>query len=123
MMLTVIQKCILSYMLSLVELYQRVNDLDKIDENGFVAAQNRKELFANIKFEEDSIRKVWGVDQRQLNALLYKLKIQCLDYDPWIVDAEKLFSRIDSQRIFLRNLDPINVKDWNSIICNIRNMR
>lgn len=123
MMLTVIQKCILSYMLSLVELYQRVNDLDKIDENGFVAAENRKELFTNIKFEEDSIRKVWGVDQRQLNGLLYKLKIQCLDYDPRIVDAEKLFSRIDSQRIFLRNLDPINVKDWNSIISNIRNMR
>ena len=87
-------------MLSLVELYQRVNDLDKIDENGFVAAENRKELFANIKFEEDSIRKVWGVDQRQLNGLLYKLKIQCLDYDPRIVDAEKLFSRIDSQDIF-----------------------
>lgn len=74
-MLSMIQKCILSYMLTLVRLYERVNFLDKIDENNFVVAENWKELFENIKFEEQKLRKVWGVDQRQLDGLLYKLKI------------------------------------------------
>ena len=40
MVLSIVQRCLLSYMTTLVYLYERANALDKVDENDFFPAEN-----------------------------------------------------------------------------------
>ena len=59
MPLTIIQRCLISHMISLIKLYERLNELDKVDENDFIVAENRKEIFENIIFKEKQIKFFW----------------------------------------------------------------
>ena len=89
--LTIIQKSLISHMITLVKFYERLYSLNKIDENGFTVAENQKELYKNIKFEEEQIKKIWRNDHLHLIGLLWKLKHLSLSFDPRVVESEKLF--------------------------------
>ena len=98
MVLSIVQRCLLSYMITLINLYERANALDKVDENNFLPAENRDELFNDISVNEKKIKNVWGCDQFHLIGILWMLKTCDLRYDPRIVDSEKLFLRIAINR-------------------------
>ena len=98
MVLSVVQRCLLSYMTTLVSLYERANALDKVDENDSFPAENREELFYDIEVNERKIKNAWGCDEFHLIGLLWMLKRVDLRYDPRIVESEKLFLRIAINR-------------------------
>ena len=132
MPLTIIQRCLISHMISLIKLYERLNELDKVDENDFIVAENRKEIFENIIFEEKQIKFFLGNDHYHLTGLLWKLKNLSLKFDPRINDHEKLILRIDVEREslrsighkkYIRGLSSKHCKSWARTHRNIRMMR
>ena len=56
MVLSIVQRCLLSYITTLVYLYERANALDKVDENDSFPAENREELFHDIEVNEKKLR-------------------------------------------------------------------
>ena len=74
MVLSIVQRCILSYMTTLINLYERANNLDKLDENNFTSAENQNELFHDIAVNEKKLKNVWGCDEFHLIGLLWMLK-------------------------------------------------
>ena len=98
MVLSIVQRCILSYMTTLINLYERANNLDKLDENNFTSAENQNELFHDIAVNEKKLKNVWGCDEFHLIGLLWMLKNTDSRYDPRVNDNEKLFLRIAINR-------------------------
>ena len=53
MVLSLVQRCLLSYMTTLVYLYEQANALDKLDENDSFPDENREELFHDIEMKKN----------------------------------------------------------------------